>query len=226
MRTLSKNDRQAVGVYRLPMRSRRADVVFDETFDRARQLSVCGIGGILDDPPDNLDEAIHAMSRKYDERTARRLERFAHVPDGSFVWTQADEWFFLARIDGPWRYDDSPSAAAVDLVHVRACRWVQDPIPHSSVPPSVSATFARGGLNFQEIHNNDVGSRTRSIAIEFAPELLTNRRSTEMSTQPSDDDADAAQQPPPGPTDQGRNGGMASRENAPEITEPEPEDDD
>lgn len=145
------------------MRSRRDDVDFDATIERALQLSVCGFGGTLDIAPATLAEAILASSKKYDERTARRLERFAQVPDGSFVWTKSDGQFFLGRIDGPWRYDDSHAAAVVDLVHIRPCVWLDEALSESSAPRAVSATFARGGRNFQQIHTADIAELTRLL---------------------------------------------------------------
>ncbi|MBJ8345128.1 GAF domain-containing protein [Antrihabitans sp. YC2-6] len=160
----SRNGRHnGIGVYRLPMRSRRPDVVPEDTFDYARKVEICGSGGQLDDAPPDLEEALSAMSEKYDERTARRLERFARLPDGSFVWTKSDGWYFLGRIDGPWRYDDSAPALRVDLVHVRPCSWVADALPEPAVPSAVVATFARGGRNFQEIHHTDVLNHTRRL---------------------------------------------------------------
>ncbi len=38
---------------------------------------------------------------------------------------------------------------------------------------------------------------------------------------PHDEIADDAKEPPPGPADHGREGGMATREIAPELTEPD-----
>lgn len=38
---------------------------------------------------------------------------------------------------------------------------------------------------------------------------------------PDDEIADDAKEPPPGPADHGREGGMATREIAPELTEPD-----
>ncbi|NMN99422.1 GAF domain-containing protein [Antrihabitans stalactiti] len=138
------------------MRSRRDDVDADETIERAMRLSVCGFGGRLDPAPATLEEAISATSEQYDERTARRLERFAQVPDGSFVWSKLDGRYFLGRITGEWRYDDSSAAARVDLVHIRPCVWSAQSYSEATTPRAVAATFARGGRNFQEIHSADV----------------------------------------------------------------------
>ncbi|SPM36898.1 hypothetical protein K875_02726 [Mycobacterium rhizamassiliense] len=43
-------------------------------------------------------------------------------------------------------------------------------------------------------------------------------------TKRSDTDDDEAKDDPPGPADHGREGGMATRENAPELTEPDDKD--
>ena len=97
-----------------------------------------------------------------DDRLARRVARFAEVADGSFVWTRdTDGLYWLGRIDGPLFYDDD--GAAVDLVHVRPCRWITDPVLEPDVPVAVLATFGRGGRNFQQTHSPDVGEQTAAI---------------------------------------------------------------
>jgi hypothetical protein len=135
-------------VYRAPMRSRSDDVDPQGAIDRALRRSVCGFGQIVTRPAD-------------EQRLARRVDRFAAIADGSFVWTRdADGLFWLGRIDGPYFYDDDAAAAAVDLVHVRPCVWVPTPLPESELPAAVIATFGRGGRNFQQTHDPTVGSET------------------------------------------------------------------
>lgn len=135
------------------MRSRRDDVPDGVAVQRALRLGVCGMGGRLSDAPATLEDALRAVDREHDERTARRLGRFAHAPDGAHVWTRdADGWYWHGVLDGPWRYDGDEEAHAVDLVHVRPCRWDEAPTPHDRVPGPVLATFARGGRNWQRIH--------------------------------------------------------------------------
>lgn len=99
-----------------------------------------------------------------DDRLARRVERFADVADGAFVWTRdGDGLYWLGRITGGYFHDDSDAAAAVDLVHVRPCRWICEPVLEPDVPPAVVATFARGGRNFQQTHSPDVGAQSGRI---------------------------------------------------------------
>jgi hypothetical protein len=132
-------------VFRAPMRSRRDDVALQSTIDRALTLGLVGFG-----------------DAGADERLSRRIARFADVDDGSFVWTRdADGLFWLGRIDGPLLYDDD--GATVDLVHVRPCRWIAQPMLEQDVPAAVLNTFARGGRNFQQTHDVGVGPETQGV---------------------------------------------------------------
>ncbi|WP_199701116.1 hypothetical protein [Jiangella rhizosphaerae] len=109
-------------------------------------------------------EAAAALEQTAGERAARRLERFAAVPDGAFVWTRdVDGAYLLGRLDGPYRYDASPPARAADLVHVRPCRWLAVPVDSARVPAAVVAAFGRGGRNFQRIRHASVAPATAAI---------------------------------------------------------------
>jgi hypothetical protein len=138
-----------VAVYRAPMRSRRNDVDFGATIERARTHGLCGFGG---------------PKEPSDERLARRIARFQDVADGSFVWTRdPDGLYWLGRIAGSYFYDGDDDAAAVDLVHVRECRWLPEPFLEQSVPAAVIATFRRGGRNFQQTHAATVGAESQRL---------------------------------------------------------------
>ena len=142
------NDVKAT-VYRAPMRSRRDDVDFGATIDRALSRGLCGFGG---------------PKAPSDERLARRIERFRDVADGSFVWTRdPDGLYWLGRINGPYFYDTEDAAAAVDLVHVRECDWLTTPMLEPAVPAAVVATFGRGGRNFQQTHDPAVGDESERL---------------------------------------------------------------
>ena len=133
-------------VYRAPMRSRRVGVDPYAGVERALQQGLCGMGEVTD------------------ERSARRLERFGAVEEGAFVWTRdADGLAYLGRLTGACRRDLVEEAAQVDLVHVRDCVWSPDPVPDADVPPAVSRTFERGGLNFQQIHDPAVEEQSASL---------------------------------------------------------------
>jgi hypothetical protein len=131
--------------------------------ERALLGSICGIGGIVDPCPPDLSAALDGLLATGRERVAARLQRFSEVPAGALVWTRSFDGYFLGQLGGPWSYDDSAGARAVDLVHVRPCRWLADPTPESDVPSATLRTFARGGRNFQQTHDSDVGRESLAI---------------------------------------------------------------
>jgi hypothetical protein len=151
-------------VYRAPMRSRRDDLPVGPAVERALELGLCGFGGVLDPPPADLEDALAATALTYDVRTARRLRRFAEVPDGAFVWTrEPDGLYRLGRLTGPWYYDSTAVAVAVDLVNVRPCAWSPTLFPESAVPAGTAHTFARGGRNLQRINDPEAELETERL---------------------------------------------------------------
>lgn len=151
-------------VYRAPMRSRDDAVPNGAGTERALALGICGIGGRLRPAPDSLEDALVKADAQAGIRLAWRIERFAKAPIGSFVWTRdVDGLTYLGRLVGPWAYDADDDADAVDLVHVRSCDWLAEPIPDETVPPDVQASFGRGGRNWQRIRAASVSAPTRAI---------------------------------------------------------------
>jgi len=130
-------------VYRAPMRSRRDDVDPRLAVERALQLGICGMG--------TTD----------DVRAERRLERFAAAPEGTYIWTRSPDGFHLGRLTGPCRRDDAEAAVAADLVHVRPCEWIDEPVDPALVPTQVSNAFSRGGRNLQRIGTPGAGEATQ-----------------------------------------------------------------
>jgi len=146
------------------MRSRRDDVDPGLAPERAVALGLCGIGGRLPREPSGLEDAVLLTEEVYDDRTARRLARFAAVPVGAFVWAREGEGLYLlGRLTGEWRYDGQRDAVAADLVHVRDCAWADEPVSEAELPAAVAHTFARGGRNFQQIHDPDVAARSQAL---------------------------------------------------------------
>ena len=138
--------------YRAPMRSRLPSVDPAPAVERALALEVVGIGGRLSRTPQDLSAAVELTAQEHDERTARRLERFASVVEGAEMWTREPGGpFRRGTVTGAWRYDASPEAHLADLVHVRPCPWDPEPLGHHEVPAAVAASFRRGGRNFQRI---------------------------------------------------------------------------
>jgi len=130
----------APAVFRAPMRSRDTTVADDgAAVERALRLGVVGMG-----------------ARPADERLARRLQRFIEAPDGAVVVTRdARGRVHCGRLSGDYRRDDTAEARDVDLVHVRPCTWAADPLDDAEIPPAVRQTFARGGKNWQRVHDRD-----------------------------------------------------------------------
>lgn len=151
-------------VYRAPMRSRDDSVPDGAGPERALTLGLCGIGGRLHPAPRSLEDALAKADAQSGIRLAWRIERFAKAPIGSFVWTRdVDGLTYLGRLDGPWAYDTDDEADAVDLVHVRACDWLAEPIADAVVPADVKATFGRGGRNWQRIRAASVSAPTQAV---------------------------------------------------------------
>lgn len=137
---------QHTPIYRAPMRARDRDTPQGEGAEICIERGVVGIGAAND------------------ERSARRLHRFAEVPDGAFVWTRTrDGAYRLGRLAGPCRDDGRAAAQAVGLSHVRPAEWLDHPFGDDEVPPAVAATFARGGRNFQRIHDETAEWLTASL---------------------------------------------------------------
>lgn len=146
------------------MRSRRLDVAAGAGVERALAEGLVGLGGVLEPAPRSVAEAAALAAEQHDERLAARIERFADAPDGAFVWTRDVEGLsWLGRLAGSWRYDASAGAAAADLVHVRPCDWLAEPVADRDVPPAVRATFARGGLNWQRTHDGAVSRLSAEV---------------------------------------------------------------
>lgn len=133
-------------IYRAPMRARDRDAPPGEGAELCVEHGVVAIGAADD------------------ERSTRRLQRFADVPDGAFVWSRMrDGSYRLGRLAGPLREECSDAAEAVGLPHVRPADWLDRRFGDEEVPPAVAATFARGGRNFQRIHDAAAERLTASL---------------------------------------------------------------
>ena len=55
------------------------------------------------------------------------------------------------------------TACGVGIHHVRPAHWLDRPLDAREVPVAVAATFARGGRNFQRIHDAPAERRTSTL---------------------------------------------------------------
>jgi hypothetical protein len=151
-------------IYRAPMRARDREAPDVAGARHGLRHGLVGTGDALDAPPADLDAAIDAAARAHGEKAARMLERFAELPDGTFVWTRADDGeYHLGRIAGPWRYDDSAAAREVGIHHVRPATWIDRPFGPDEIPAAVVRTFARGGRNLQRTRDGAAERRTAEL---------------------------------------------------------------
>jgi hypothetical protein len=134
-------------IFRAPMRARDVDVPAGAGAEFGLARAVVGIGAGSD----------------------RAVERFAALPQDTFVWTRStDGMYRLGRIAGPLRRDDSAAAHAVGLRWVRPTWWLDRPFSEGEAPAGVVATFARGGRNLQQTHDEAAERRTAELWSEGA----------------------------------------------------------
>lgn len=123
-----------------------------------------GIGWRLDElaPGTSLDVVVATIEAKsevgWGRTAAQTVHRFgAEAKIGDFVWTRDTSGrYLLARISGPYRYDISEAAKAVDVHQVRAVEWAP-PLNDLDVPGAVIRCFVGTGSSFSRIH--DEGAR-------------------------------------------------------------------
>ena len=141
-----------------------------EGVDHAMQVQHCldsgliGIGWRMDEmsSESSLDlvvETVRATPNPgWARAAANTIERFgATAKIGDFVWTRDTAGrYLLCRITGPYRYDGSDAAKAVDVHQVRDVDWAP-PLNDLEVPGAVIRAFIGIGLSFSKIH--DAGAR-------------------------------------------------------------------
>lgn len=152
-------------LWRTKLRSSLAHV------DHAKQVEHCvkhkliGIGWGIHELPDGtpLDMVLQTIESGSTEgwgrgaaRIVRRFGEDAHI--GDFVWTRDTSGrYLLCRITGPYRYDISDGAKAVDVHQVRSVEWAPRPLNDLEVPGGVIRCFIGTGESWSRIHN--VGAR-------------------------------------------------------------------
>ena len=119
-------------------------------------------------PPGGADHGVAHGIVGIGDTAEARIDSFAAVPDGAFVWTRdTDGTYWVGRLAGPLRPADQTARDAAGLTHVRAADWLDRPFGEHDIPAGVAATFARGGRNFQRTHGDAVERRTAELWAAF-----------------------------------------------------------
>lgn len=147
-------------LWQTKLRSRKPEVENDPT-GHSRQVAYClergvvGVGWEVDLPPGSeLDDVLRAIRDTYGDPaavgTVRRFAAEAH--EGEFVWSRdTNQHFILCRIAGPWHYEATPEAQAVDLHQVRDVEWFPRPLHPGEVPGKVVKSFLGQAQSFRRI---------------------------------------------------------------------------
>ena len=137
--------------------------------DYARQVSHCierkliGIGWGIESLPSRsrmvvvFDAIENNPEHGWGKRSLSIVRRFAtQAKVGDFVWTRdTSGQYLLCRITGPWRYDNSKAAKAVDVHQVRPAEWAPKPLNDLDVPGGVIRCFIGVGTSFSRISDEN-----------------------------------------------------------------------
>ncbi|MGA7704721.1 MAG: hypothetical protein WB998_07480 [Solirubrobacteraceae bacterium] len=133
--------------------------------DHAKQVAHCvksgliGIGWGIESLPSRSSMAavFHAIENNPEKGWGKSslsiVRRFATEAEiGDFVWTRdTSGQYLLCRITGPWRYDNSKTAKAVDVHQVRRVQWAPRPLNDLDVPGGVIRCFIGVRTSFSRI---------------------------------------------------------------------------
>ena len=95
------------------------------------ERKVVGIGWKLDPAPTSKEDYLKRGNDRYSAKGKRGwsvatnalLNRMA---DGDLVWTRdRHASYYLGKIDGEWRPDNSPEHVEADIVNLRSCKWIR-----------------------------------------------------------------------------------------------------
>jgi hypothetical protein len=152
-------------VWRTKLRSSIEGVDWSQQVQHCLDNGLVGIGWDRGDLPatTTLDEMFNLISGEespgWGVRAAQCVRRLgSDAVRGDFVWTRnTNGRYLLAQITGPYRYDGSAAARAVDVHQVRDVEWLAKPMNDLDVPGAVVRAFTGRGSSFSRVH--DVGAR-------------------------------------------------------------------
>lgn len=115
------------------------------------ERGIIGIGWRMDELPEDtpLATVVQAIEDRnepgWGRAAAQTVRRFGDEAEiGDFVWTR-DTFgrYLLCRINGPYRYDISDAAKAVDVHQVRLVEWAPKPLNTPAVALSAPSPRSR-----------------------------------------------------------------------------------
>lgn len=153
-------------LWRTKLRSLKPGVNHERQVAYCLERGVIGIGWGGDIPDAAPFEDV--MELVQDDRSRKRacdtIRRFATAAVGEFIWTR-DTFgrYHLCRLDGPWRFENTPECAAVDIHQVRDVSWMSDGASDLQVPGAVIRCFVGTGASFSRVNNMSARMLTERI---------------------------------------------------------------
>jgi hypothetical protein len=154
----------APALYALPVEAACGDRVASLEF--CRDGGFLGVGwGVASEPLDWQTYQRKAIAR--DGAVHAAVREIHDLPDGALIWTRdpTDGVFYLAMVNGPWRYLHTRAAHDCDVHNVRpvlmaACKSA------SQVPAAIVNRFI-GGWAIQRIHDEHAARWSASLFAEL-----------------------------------------------------------
>ena len=113
-----------------------------------------------------LAHGVVAIAVGRGDRDARRLHRFALVPEGAFVWTRDRRGGYRLGQIRPGdviEVGSETAAVATGMTHARPAQWLDRVFGGDEVPAAVAQTIHRGGRNFQRTHDEEAERLTAEL---------------------------------------------------------------
>ncbi|WP_249019134.1 hypothetical protein [Conexibacter sp. S30A1] len=144
---------------------------WDEAKEYCRKAGLVGVGWGFSRLRDNarLATVISACNgRKGWSQGAATIRRLAEdVEDGDLMWTRDGLGrYWLAQINGPWRYDKSPLSVKYDLYNVRPACWLKTSWRDFEVPGAVVRSFTGPGQSLRRIGDHPAAIRITEMLWE------------------------------------------------------------
>jgi hypothetical protein len=148
-------------IWRTKLRSLKPGVDHEKQVSYCIDRGVVGIGWGIDELPTgaSLTEVVAAIRAKdikgWGRQAASTVHLFgAEAAPGDFIWTRdLAGRFRLARIIGPYRYDNSAEASEVDTHQVRDADWAARPLGDLEVPGAIIRAFSGTSTSFSRMWN-------------------------------------------------------------------------